>query len=91
MKLTTPFRYTNATSPATFVAWATGTIILAFRAIRELWCSPLGYAPKVQVRTSGSCLLRGSDFAHKITQRIAGFCGSERFGKAAALAGGKSK
>jgi len=73
MKLTTPFRYTNATSPATFVAWATGTIILAFRAIRELWCSPLGYEPKVLIGAFGSCLLPMRDFAHKITPGITGF------------------
>jgi hypothetical protein len=81
----------NVMDPATFAAPATGIIILAIRPPSELWCRPPGYAPKVQVRTSGSCLLRGSDFAHKITQRIAGFGGSERFENAAVLAGGKSK
>jgi hypothetical protein len=32
----------GAGAPAAFVASATGTIVLAFRAISELWCRPLG-------------------------------------------------
>src|SRR4051794_1314487 len=46
-------------APATFVAQATGTIVLAICAISELWCRPLGYGPKVLIGLSGSCLLPG--------------------------------
>ena len=57
-----------AVDPATIVTSTTGTIILAFRTISELWCRPLGYEPKVLIRAFGSCLLPVRDFAHKIRQ-----------------------
>ena len=61
-----------AQAPATIVALATGTIILAIRGVSELWCSPLGYGPKVLIGPSGSCLLPGRDFAHKISDGFNG-------------------
>jgi hypothetical protein len=51
--------------PATIVAYATGIIFLATDSWDELWCKVLGYAPKVQSRAVGSCLLHTCDFAHK--------------------------
>jgi hypothetical protein len=57
-------------NPATIVAPATGTIVLAIGAICELWCRWLKYEPKVQSRTNRFMLAADRRFRAQNTSVI---------------------
>jgi hypothetical protein len=62
MTATTAFFHAAMATPATFVALATGTIVLAIRAISELWCRPLEHGPKVLTEDRRFALAAGKRF-----------------------------